>query len=56
VRDGWIAGDDLYPMDTLHAKTQFVKDAGDWDILVFFAHDPAVAAGYIRQTDGFVPL
>jgi methylmalonyl-CoA epimerase len=56
VRDGWIAGDDLYPMDTLHAKTQFVKDAEDRDILVFFAHDPAVAAGYIRETDGFVPL
>jgi len=56
VRDGWIAGDDLYPMDTLHAKTQFVKDAEDRDILVFFAHDPAVAAGYIRETDGFVPV
>jgi glyoxylase-like metal-dependent hydrolase (beta-lactamase superfamily II) len=52
VRDGWIAGDDLYPMDTLHAKTRFVKDAEDRDILVFFEHDPAVAAGYIRETDG----
>jgi len=52
VADEWIAGDDLYPMDTLRAKTQFVRDAVERDILVFFEHDPAVAAGYIRETDG----
>jgi glyoxylase-like metal-dependent hydrolase (beta-lactamase superfamily II) len=52
VADEWIAGDDLYPMDTLRAKTQFVGDAVERDILVFFEHDPEVAAGYIRETDG----
>jgi methylmalonyl-CoA epimerase len=52
VADAWIAGDDLYPMDTLHAKTQFVKEAEERDMLVFFEHDPAIAAGYIREQDG----
>jgi hypothetical protein len=39
-------------MDTLGAKQQFVKEAVEKDILVFFEHDPAVAAGYIREQDG----
>ena len=50
--DAWIMGCDLYPMDTLGAKKQFVKEAMAKDILVFFEHDPAVAAGYIREQDG----
>jgi methylmalonyl-CoA epimerase len=52
VPDAWIAGYDLYPMDTLGAKKQFVKEAVEKDILVFFEHDPAVAAGYIREQNG----
>jgi methylmalonyl-CoA epimerase len=48
----WIMGFDLYPMDTLAAKQQFVREAIDQEILVFFEHDPAVAAGYIREEDG----
>ncbi len=50
--DTWIMGCDLYPMDTLGAKRQFAKEAVAKDVLVFFAHDPAVAAGYIREQDG----
>jgi glyoxylase-like metal-dependent hydrolase (beta-lactamase superfamily II) len=50
--DPWIMGFDLYPVDTLTAKQRFVKDAIDQDMLVFFEHDPAVAAGYIREEDG----
>ena len=42
-------GYDLYPMDTLAAKTAFVKEAVEREILVFFEHDPAIAAGYIRE-------
>ena len=45
-------GLDLYPMDTLAAKQQFVKEAMEKNTLVFFEHDPAVAAGYIREEDG----
>jgi methylmalonyl-CoA epimerase len=52
VPDAWIMGFDLYPMDTLAAKKQFVKDAIEKETLVFFEHDPAVAAGYIREENG----
>ncbi len=48
----WIMGYDLYPMDTLAYKKQFVADAvvGEW--LVFFEHDPQIPAGVIREKDG----
>ena len=52
VRDAWIAALDLFPMDTLAVKQQFVKDAAEKNTLVFFEHDPAVAAGYIRADQG----
>jgi glyoxylase-like metal-dependent hydrolase (beta-lactamase superfamily II) len=50
--EAWIAGCDLYPMETLAAKTQFLKEAVERNTLVFFEHDPAIAAGYIREQDG----
>jgi glyoxylase-like metal-dependent hydrolase (beta-lactamase superfamily II) len=50
--DSWIMGCDLYPMDTLGAKQELAREAVAKDVLVFFAHDPAVAAGYIRETAG----
>ena len=50
--DSWIAGCDLYPMETLAAKTQLLKEAVERNTLVFFEHDPAIAAGYIREQDG----
>jgi glyoxylase-like metal-dependent hydrolase (beta-lactamase superfamily II) len=50
--DPWIMGYDLYPMDTLAAKKQFVKEAVEKEFLVFFEHDPVVAAGYIREENG----
>lgn len=50
--DAWIMGYDLYPLETLAAKQRFVREALDEDILVFFQHDPAVAAGYIRHENG----
>ena len=52
VPDAWIMGYDLYPMDTLGAKKQFAKEAMEKETLVFFEHDPAIAAGYIREQDG----
>jgi glyoxylase-like metal-dependent hydrolase (beta-lactamase superfamily II) len=48
----WIMGYDLYPMDTLAFKRAFIRDAIDREYLVFFEHDPSVAAGYIREKDG----
>ena len=50
--DPWIMGFDLYPADTLAAKQQFLREALEKEILVFFEHDPVVAAGYLRQQDG----
>ena len=52
VQNAWIMGYDLYPMDTLAAKQQFAKEAVEREILVFFEHDPVVAAGYVREQDG----
>jgi glyoxylase-like metal-dependent hydrolase (beta-lactamase superfamily II) len=52
VGEAWIMGYDLYPMDTLAAKKAFVKEAVEREMLVFFEHDPAVAAGHIREQNG----
>jgi glyoxylase-like metal-dependent hydrolase (beta-lactamase superfamily II) len=52
VDEPWIMGYDLYPMDTLAFKRHFVREAIDREYLVFFEHDPAVAAGYIREEKG----
>ncbi|MGH9141403.1 MAG: methylmalonyl-CoA epimerase [Vicinamibacterales bacterium] len=50
--DAWLMGFDLYPMDTIAAKQQFVQEATEKETLVFFEHDPAVAAGYLRDQNG----
>ena len=42
----WIMGYDLYPMDTLAFKRAFVREAIEREYLIFFEHDPAMAAGY----------
>jgi glyoxylase-like metal-dependent hydrolase (beta-lactamase superfamily II) len=48
----WIMGYDLYPMETLEFKRAFVREAIDREYLIFFEHDPEIAAGYIREKDG----
>jgi glyoxylase-like metal-dependent hydrolase (beta-lactamase superfamily II) len=50
--DPWIMGYDLYPLDTLSAKQRFMAEAVERETLVFFEHDPAVAAGYITKQNG----
>jgi hypothetical protein len=42
-------GYDLYPMDTLAAKQRFVQEAVNRETLVFFEHDAAVSAAYLRR-------
>jgi hypothetical protein len=39
-------------MDTLAFKRTFVREAIEREYLIFFEHDPVVAAGYIREKDG----
>ena len=50
--DPWLMGYDLYPMDTLGFKRAFGPEAIDRNYLLFFEHDPSVAAGYLREKDG----
>jgi glyoxylase-like metal-dependent hydrolase (beta-lactamase superfamily II) len=52
VDDPWIMAYDLYPMDTLAFKRAFVREAIAGEYLIFFEHDPAIAAGYIREDKG----
>ena len=52
VADPWIMGYDLFPMDTLTFKRAFAKEALERDYLMFFEHDPSVAAGRLREKDG----
>jgi methylmalonyl-CoA epimerase len=52
IRDAWVMGYDLFPMETLAFKRRFIREAIDREYLIFFEHDPLVAAGYIREKDG----
>jgi glyoxylase-like metal-dependent hydrolase (beta-lactamase superfamily II) len=52
VEAPWIMGYDLYPMDTLAFKKRFLGEAIEREYVVFFEHDPRVAAGVIREKNG----
>jgi glyoxylase-like metal-dependent hydrolase (beta-lactamase superfamily II) len=47
----WIMSYDLYPMETLEFKKLFLREAIEREYLVFFEHDPKIAAGFIREKD-----
>jgi glyoxylase-like metal-dependent hydrolase (beta-lactamase superfamily II) len=48
IDEAWIMGYDLYPMDTLAAKKGVLAEAVAGEYVIFFEHDPAIAAGVIR--------
>ena len=48
----WIMGIDSYPMDTLDAKKAFLQEVAEREALVFFDHDPAIAAARIMKQNG----
>ena len=52
IDDPWVMGYDLYPMDTLAFKRTFIREAIEREYVIFFEHDPVIAAGIIRETDG----
>ncbi len=52
IDDAWVMGYDLFPMESLAFKKRFIREAIDREYLVFFEHDPYVAAGYIREEHG----
>jgi len=45
----WIMGYDLYPVETLEFKRAFLREAIEREYIVFFEHDPTIAAGFIRK-------
>lgn len=52
IPDPWIMGYDLHPMDTLTFKRAFATEAVEKEYLLFFEHEPSLAAGYLREKDG----
>ncbi|HEX8030709.1 MAG TPA: methylmalonyl-CoA epimerase [Vicinamibacterales bacterium] len=52
IPDPWVMGYDLYPMDTLAFKRAFAREAVEREYLLFFEHDPSMAAGYLREKEG----
>jgi glyoxylase-like metal-dependent hydrolase (beta-lactamase superfamily II) len=48
----WGMGYDLFPLETMSFKRQFVREAIEREYLILFEHDPHIAAGYIREKDG----
>jgi len=52
IPDPWVMGFDLYPVDTLAFKRAFAPEAIQREYLLFFEHDPSMAAGYLREKDG----
>lgn len=52
IPDPWIMGYDLHPMDTLTFKRAFATEAVEKQYLLFFEHEPSLAAGYLREKDG----
>jgi methylmalonyl-CoA epimerase len=45
----WVMGYDLFPLDTLNFKRDFLREAIEREYLIVFEHDPDIAAGYIRE-------
>jgi methylmalonyl-CoA epimerase len=52
IPDPWVMGYDLYPVDTLSFKRGFAREAIDGEYLIFFEHDPSLAAGILRESGG----
>ncbi len=52
VQDPWIMGYDLFPLDTLAMKKAVAKEALEREMLIFFEHDPSIAAGYLAEEGG----
>jgi methylmalonyl-CoA epimerase len=52
ISDPWVMGFDLNPVDTLAFKRAFAPEAIEREYLLFFEHDPSIAAGYLREKDG----
>lgn len=52
IPDAWVMGYDLFPMDTLAFKRTLAREAIEREYLIFFEHDPSIAAGRLRESSG----
>lgn len=52
VPEAWIMGYDLYPVETLTNKKRLLQTAEARDALLFFEHDPDIAAARVRTIAG----
>lgn len=48
----WIMGFDVLPLTTLETRKRIYGQALQEQWLLFFEHDPAVTAGYLREQEG----
>ena len=52
IDEAWIMGYDLYPLETLAHKKRLVREAIAGEYVIFFEHDPVIAAGVVRLEKG----
>jgi hypothetical protein len=50
--NAWAMGFDVYPADTVALKNALTPELISTSTLIFFAHDPAHAAGYLLEQHG----
>jgi len=50
--EAWLMGYDVHPLDTLNYKRAFLREAVEHEYLLFFEHEPVIAAGYLREQGG----
>ena len=51
LRTAYVPSVDLYPMESMKAKTELIRQAVDEHWLVFFGHDTKVDAGHLRRNE-----
>lgn len=56
IRPQYIAGLDLFPMDTYKNKKKIVPQALEENWLIIFCHAPRIAMGYLYKEDGKTKL
>jgi len=47
----WIMAYDHYPLSTLEEKRDLLGEAADGNWILFFEHDPSIAACRVRRND-----
>ncbi len=52
LKPAWVSALDLYPLTTVEEKKMLVAETLEEDGMLFFEHDPRVAAGRLREEEG----